>query len=118
MPLFHLVREMVFICHPTGFGKSLCYFCLHDILRKDKWSVAVVVSPLVALMTDQVEILKSKGVSAVICTNKGESESSQKVFSDGNHQILYSRIQKHFLTKIGDIFRVVHLSLNEWLLLL
>ena len=89
----------MFICLPTDFGKSLCYFCLHslfDILRKDRWSVVVFVSPLVALMTDQVEILKSKGVSTVICTNKGESESSQMVVIDGNHQILYSQIQKHF----------------------
>ena len=100
----------VFICLPTGFGKSLCYFCLpslFDILKKkDKWSVVVVVSPLVALMTDQLDILKSKGVSAVICTNKGEAESSQKAVIDGKY---YSRIQKHFLTKSGEIFGVVHL---------
>lgn len=99
----------VFICLPTGFGKSLCYFCLpslFDILiKKDKWSVVVVVSPLVALMTDQLDILKSKGVSAVICTNKGEAELSQKAVIDGNHQILFTNPETLFDKEWRDIWR-------------
>ena len=57
--------------------------------------MVVVVSPLVALMTDQVDILKSKVVSAVICTNKGEAESSQKAVIDGN-QILFTNPETLF----------------------
>ena len=50
----------VFICLPTGSGKSLCYACLpilFDILRGDggqQNSIVVVVSPLSSLMQDQV----------------------------------------------------------------
>ena len=49
----------VFICLPTGSGKSLCYACLpilFDILRGDggQQNSIVVVSPLSSLMQDQV----------------------------------------------------------------
>ena len=50
----------VFGVLPTGFGKSLCYGCLplvYDrLLQKPKgYSVALVVTPLVAIMKDQVK---------------------------------------------------------------
>ena len=51
----------VFVSLPTGSGKSLCYCLLpkaFDVLRKSKTSdtqsVIIVVSPLIALMKDQV----------------------------------------------------------------
>ena len=48
----------VFAALPTGYGKSLCYGCLppvFDNLRSTHGSIVVVVSPLSALMKDQVE---------------------------------------------------------------
>ena len=58
----------VFISLPTG-GKSLCYACLllvYDRLREDtSKSIALVISPLNALMQDQVTSFSKRGVTAV-----------------------------------------------------
>ena len=53
-----LRRKDVFVALSTGYGKSLCYACLpfaFDQLRgTEKKSIAIVISPLVAFMKDQV----------------------------------------------------------------
>ena len=60
----------VFVSLPTGYGKSLCFFCLplaFDKLRRhQRPSIVVVVSPLVALMEDPVRRLEAKGVSTAV----------------------------------------------------
>ena len=58
----HLISgEDALILMPTGAGKSLCY----QVPGLVRTGVAVVVSPLVALMHDQVDALSALGVSAV-----------------------------------------------------
>ena len=49
----------VFVCLPTGYGKSLCYSCLPLVFDKLNYhkvatSIIIVVSPLMALMKDQI----------------------------------------------------------------
>ena len=53
-----LADRDVLVVMPTGSGKSLCYQ-LPGLLRDD---LTVVVSPLVALMQDQVEALRARGL--------------------------------------------------------
>ena len=51
---FVVESQDVFLCQPTRFGKSLCYYSipiLCDLLaeRNSPWSLVVIVSPLIAL---------------------------------------------------------------------
>ena len=65
----------VFMWLPTGFRKSLCFHMLpfvmdykHKLVSSTKSSLVIVVSPLIALMVDQVRSLRSKDVMASILT--------------------------------------------------
>lgn len=64
-----------FVLMPTGSGKSLC-FQIPSILRQ---GVGVVVSPLIALMQDQVATLTELGVRAAFLNSTLSSEESHDV---------------------------------------
>jgi ATP-dependent DNA helicase RecQ len=73
---------------PTGGGKSLC-FQLPALLRP---GVTVVISPLIALMRDQVRALREVGVGAGALTSGNTNEETEEVFAaldDGSLKLLY-----------------------------
>ncbi|MCB2114988.1 MAG: DNA helicase RecQ [Rhodobacteraceae bacterium] len=73
---------------PTGGGKSLC-FQLPALLRD---GVTVVISPLIALMRDQVRALREAGVEAGALTSGNTEEETEAVFSaleEGRLKLLY-----------------------------
>ena len=78
----------VFVWLPTGFGKSVCFQTLLFVLdyklglvEAQKKSVVIVVAPLVALMVDQVQSLRAKGVNAVIISSGGREGRVSGVLS-------------------------------------
>src|SRR6266567_1343005 len=73
---------------PTGGGKSLCY----QIPALVREGVGVVVSPLIALMQDQVDALRTLGVRAGFLNSSQDFESQRLVesaFSSGELDLLY-----------------------------
>jgi ATP-dependent DNA helicase RecQ len=73
---------------PTGGGKSLCYQ-LPALLRD---GVAIIVSPLIALMQDQVDTLQQLGVSAAFLNSSLDAQAADAIsdqLMQGNLKILY-----------------------------
>ena len=83
-----LERQDVLAVMPTGSGKSLCYQ-LPAILMG---GLAVVVSPLIALMRDQVRQLQGFGVNAAALNSATDDTERQRIFRDlraGDLRLLY-----------------------------
>ena len=83
---------------PTGGGKSFC-FQLPALTLK---GIVLVVSPLIALMRDQVSALKALGVNAGALTSGNTNDETETVFNDlenGNLKLLY--IAPERLANIG-----------------
>ena len=73
---------------PTGGGKSLCYQ-IPALLRP---GVGIVVSPLIALMQDQVDALKQLGVRAAFLNSSLDAEAAREVWKSllrGELKLLY-----------------------------
>ena len=96
----------VFVLMPTGGGKSLCYQ-LPAILRD---GVTVVVSPLVALMKDQVDALVARGLSATLINSTiSTAEQQQRIrrMRAGEFKLVYIAPERFrsrsFLQALGQI---------------
>ena len=58
-------KATIFVALPTGYGISLCFPSKFDLLLKTEGkSIIVVISPLKALMKDQVSKFSTRGLSA------------------------------------------------------
>jgi ATP-dependent DNA helicase RecQ len=77
---------------PTGAGKSLCYQIPSLVRRRRGLGCGVVVSPLIALMQDQVSALRELGVEAAFLNSTQSAERAADVerrFRTGALDLLY-----------------------------
>ncbi|MDE0536236.1 DNA helicase RecQ [Tenacibaculum sp. L6] len=71
-----LAKKDTLVIMPTGGGKSICY----QLPALFSEGVTLVISPLIALMKDQVDSLKANGISATFFNSSQSTEEQQQVF--------------------------------------
>ncbi|MDH5393095.1 MAG: DEAD/DEAH box helicase, partial [Gammaproteobacteria bacterium] len=85
-----LNNEDAMVLMPTGGGKSLCYQ-IPAIIRE---GVGIVVSPLIALMQDQVDALTQLGLSAGYLNSNQTQESQREI----EQQLINNEIDLLYIT--------------------
>ena len=101
-----LARRDVFAVMATGSGKSLCYQLPAVMLP----GTAVIVSPLIALMKDQVDAARANGIAAAFLNSSLSVTDRRSVLADlhaGKLKLLYVAPERlamdHFLETLGSV---------------
>ena len=95
---------------PTGSGKSICYqipALLHE-------GVCLVVSPLIALMQDQAEALKKRGIKSIVLSSSQNKNETITLFDNlqyGNFKFLFLSPEKLQSEFIQQKIRALNLNL-------
>lgn len=105
----------VFTLMPTGGGKSLCYQIPAIVLQ----GVGIVVSPLIALMKDQVDALKLQGVKAEFLNSSQDHDEQRRVeqlITSGNVDLLYvapERLLSDYFLSLLDRINIALFAFDE-----
>ncbi len=95
---------------PTGGGKSLCYQ-LPALVRE---GTGVIISPLIALMQDQVAALRDLGIKAAFLNSTQTPETQAEVIAslrNGTLQLLYVAPERLLQSRTVNLLREAQLSL-------
>ncbi|MEC5157874.1 DNA helicase RecQ [Chryseobacterium sp. MP_3.2] len=88
-----IAKKDTFVLMPTGGGKSLCYQVPALVLE----GTAIIISPLIALMKDQVDALRVNGISAAYVNssmNIFEQNDTLNQLKEGKLKLLYVAPEK------------------------
>ena len=103
---------------PTGGGKSLCYQIPAIARQRAGLGITIVISPLIALMHDQVGALHEAGVSAAFLNSTLSGEEAYQVEQSllrGDITLLYAAPERittpRFLAQLNSLFERGQLSL-------
>lgn len=95
---------------PTGSGKSLCY----QLPALQLPHLTVVVSPLLALIQDQLDFLRSKGIAAASIQSMQSAAESSAVFkavAEGQIKILFISVERLNSERFRQFLKQVPISL-------
>ena len=100
---------------PTGGGKSICYQ-LPAIVQE---GLTLVISPLISLMQDQVNLLNERGIKAMFLRNNKFRNPIDHQFDNakyGNYKLLYSSperiLNESFLMQIKSL-KIERIAIDE-----
>ncbi|WBL24199.1 RecQ family ATP-dependent DNA helicase [Zunongwangia sp. HGR-M22] len=105
-----LEGENVLALMPTGGGKSICFQV--PALLQD--GICIVVSPLIALMEDQVSSLQSKGIKAMAITGGISFNDLDKKLDNciyGNYKFLYLSPERLQMELVQERIRLMNVNL-------
>ncbi len=105
-----LAGQDVMIIMPTGGGKSLCYQLPAMVMD----GVTVVVSPLIALMKDQVDALRERGIPATLINSTlGFEEQKERIqaLRRGEYKLVYVAPERFRSGMFVDTMRQVDIAL-------
>lgn len=103
-------NEDVLVIMPTGGGKSLCYQI--PAILKD--GTCIVISPLIALMQDQVLSLKQNGINAEFLNSTLTNSEKLQISNDvkaGNVKLLYVAPEKLLEPKFYSWLKTIKISM-------
>ncbi|HKK57312.1 DNA helicase RecQ [Marinobacter sp.] len=110
-----IIREVVnggdaLVLMPTGGGKSLCY----QVPALVRAGTAIVVSPLIALMHDQVAALRELGVRAALLNSTmdfHQAQETENALMTGELDLLYCAPERLIQSRTMNLLKAASLSL-------
>ncbi|MEX3858546.1 DNA helicase RecQ [Paraburkholderia sp. BR10923] len=99
---------------PTGGGKSLCYQIPSLVRRERGFGTGIVVSPLIALMQDQVAALTEVGVRAAYLNStlsSAEAMATERALRDGDIDLLYVAPERLMTSRFQELLERTRIGL-------
>ncbi len=103
-------NENVLVIMPTGSGKSILY----QIPALANEDLTIVISPLIALMKDQVDVLRAKNINAIYINSslsKSEREKRYNNLAKGSYKLLYVTPERFRKKEFIDVLKNRKVSL-------
>ena len=109
-----LAGKHAMVVMPTGMGKSICYQIPALAYGADPRQLVLVLSPLIALMQDQVDSLKRREIDATFINSSLDRATRTKRYaevSEGRYQLLYVTPERFRKPDFRDVIQSRQVSL-------